>query len=185
MRRAVFTVCVSLALLLPATGGARQAQTLDLRGYVAIPLAQLSSGHLVVQARLNDVPGTFVLDTGAGRTVVELARQRKFRLGRLDATPASAIGAGAGGVAVRVSRGNRLRIGGYANDRFAVVLMQLTQVNLAFVRDGHAAIDGVIGADVLRWGAAVIDVPRNVLYLKSTPPPRPVQAANRTESATR
>jgi hypothetical protein len=61
---------------------------------------------------------------------------------------------------------------------FTAYLMPLQQVNLAFLRRGQERIDGVIGADVLRSGAAVIDYAGGKLYLK----PRAGTAVNATNT---
>jgi hypothetical protein len=157
---------------------ARDPEPLALQGYSSIALTRLKSGHLVLQAHVNGVPGRFVLDTGAGRSVIETTRHARFRLARIDATTSVAIGAG-GNVPLRMSHGNRLQLGSYVDYGFTAYLMPLQQVNLAFLRRGQERIDGVIGADVLRGGAAVIDYAGGMLYLK----PRAGTAATATTTS--
>ncbi len=151
--------------MLCAAAFARPPEALSLQGYSSIALTRLKSGHLVLQARINGVPGRFVLDTGAGRSVIEAARHGKFKLARTDRKLAMATGAG-GDVPLRMSHGNRLQIGGYLDYGFTAYLMPLDQVNLAFLRRGDDGIDGVIGGDVLRSAHAVIDYAGRRLYLK-------------------
>ena len=171
-----------LALCLACVpAAARTPDALALPGYSGIALTRLKTGHLVLQARINGVPGRFVLDTGAGRSVVEAERRGKFRLARNDRKVAVATGAG-GNLPLRMSHGNRLQIGGYVDYGFTAYLMPLDQVNLAFLRRGDDGIDGVIGADVLRSGRAVIDYAGGMLYLKpkaTSPSSNP--ATERTE----
>ena len=167
--------------ILCAAAFARPPEALPLRGYSSIALTRLKTGHLVLQARINGVPGRFVLDTGAGRSVVEAARRDKFRLARDDRKVATATGAG-GSLPLRMSHGNRLQIGGYVDYGFTAYLMPLDQVNLAFLRRGDDRIDGVIGSDVLRSGRAVIDYAGGMLYLKpKAAPPSSNPATERTE----
>jgi len=166
----LLSLCIACAPL-----GAREPRALTLDGYSSIALTRMATGHLTVQAHVNGVPGRFVLDTGAGRSIIETARHAKFRLARIDAASGVAIGAG-GNVPLRMSHGNRLQIGRYLDFGFTAYLMPLQQVNLAFVRRGQERVDGVIGADVLRSGAAVIDYAGAKLYLK----PRAGTAANVT-----
>lgn len=162
---------LALGLATAAAGAAPQApvraqsNALPLAGYHGIALTRLKTGYLTLQARINGVPGRFVLDTGAGRSVVEIARRQAFRLTPSEADAGVATGAG-GAVALRQSHGNRLQIGPYSDYGFTAYLMPLDQVNLAFLRRGQARIDGVIGADVLRSGAAVIDYAGGMLYLR-------------------
>ena len=167
------------ALLLgSASAAAREPAALALEGYSSIALTRLKTGHLTLQARINGVPGRFVLDTGAGRSVIESARHAKFKLAQVDAATSVAIGAG-GNVPLRMSHGNRLQLGGYLDYGFTAYLMPLDQVNLAFLRRGQQRIDGVIGADVLRSGDAVIDYAGNMLYLK----PRAAKPATATTTS--
>ena len=178
-----------LLLLLPlcllgATGAAaRNPSTLALDGYSSIALTRMKTGHLTLQARINGVTGRFVLDTGAGRSVIEASRHAKFGLARIEASRGVAVGAG-GSQPLRMSHGNRLQIGRYVDYGFTAYLMPLEQVNLAFLRRGHERIDGVIGADVLRSGHAVIDYASGTLHLKpkatsSTPTNHATETAQR------
>lgn len=177
---ALALLCLSCAV--PAAARPQDA-ALPLEGYGSIALTRLKTGHLMLQASVNGVPGRFVLDTGAGRSVIEASRSTKFRLARIDDATGVAIGAG-GNVPLRMSHGNRLQIGRYVDFGFTAYLMPLQHVNLAFLRRGQERIDGVIGADVLRSGAAVIDYAGARLYLKpragsAAPVSPPPEAAKR------
>lgn len=163
--------CLSLGLSGAAAAPAMAVDdTPAMRGFSRIGLVRAKTGHLLLHARINGVGGRFVLDTGAGRSVIEAARQAKFRLTTPDRLQSVAIGAG-GSVPLRMSHGNVLEIGGFKDQAFTAYLMPLEHVNLAFLRRGLDRIDGVIGADVLREGQAVIDYGSATLYL------RPRQAA--------
>jgi len=50
---------------------------INKNGYMKIPIRKLLTGHLVFNVVLNGVDGRFILDTGAGGTVVELKRKDK------------------------------------------------------------------------------------------------------------
>ena len=162
---ALQVMLLSLCLLGTAGAAARDPNTLALDGYSSIALTRMKTGHLTLHARINGVTGRFVLDTGAGRSVIEASRQTKFGLARIADSTGVAIGAG-GSLPLRMSHGNRLQIGRYVDYGFTAYLLPLEQVNLAFLRRGHESIDGVIGADVLRSGHAVIDYASGTLYLK-------------------
>lgn len=158
-------LCLAVSLAGAATSPARADDTPATRGFSAIGLTRAATGHLLVHASINGVSGRFVLDTGAGRSVIESSQQQKFRLTAPDRARTTAIGAG-GSVPMRVSHGNQLQIGGYADASFTAYLMPLEHVNLAFASRGLKRIDGVIGADVLRDGKAVIDYGNATLYLR-------------------
>ena len=162
-------LCVSAFLPAAAQNPvpARVASTLEAAGYSAIPMTRHGDAHLTVEARLNDVAGTFILDTGAGRTVVDRAAQSRFDEGRATVAGGQATGAGGSGLAIAALPGSRLRIGGYRDDAFTVRFLALDHVNAAFAHRGEAPVAGVIGADVLERGGALIDYPNMRLYLRN------------------
>jgi predicted aspartyl protease len=61
-------------------GTGRIAEFLTSIGYVAIPLRQNVAGQLLIDAKINDVDGTYILDTGAGQTVVDAKHADSLRL---------------------------------------------------------------------------------------------------------
>lgn len=139
---------------------------LGAAGYHRVPLQRLSTGHLELQVVLNGVSGRFILDTGAGGTVVE--RQHQVRFG-LEAIRSEHTGSGAGGsdLALKNSEGNTIAFGALSIPNFKIVLMDLSHVNNAFVALNIPEVDGVIGADVLSSRASVIDYGGMGLWLSS------------------
>ena len=67
---------------------------------------------------------------------------------------------------IRVSKKNTLSIGGWIKKRFPISLIDLSYVNDAFESIDTPAVDGIIGADILKKGFAVIDYEKRYLYLK-------------------
>ena len=176
MRTAIRTlaiVCGLAALLGGLPVAAREpaptalAAALTAAGYKAVPMTRHGDSHLTVDVRVNDVAGTFILDTGAGRTVIDRAAQSRFDEGRDVVSGGRATGAGGTGLAISALPGNRLRIGDYRDDAFTVHFLALDHVNAAFSQRGEAPVDGVIGADILERGGAVIDYPNLRLYLRT------------------
>ena len=169
--RVLATVLMALLLAVPAAAQppvhAGMAASLEAGGYSAVPMTRHGDAHLVIEARINDVPATFILDTGAGRTVIDRAVQSRFDGGRDTRDAGRATGAGASGMAVASLTGNRLRIGSYRDDAFTVHFLALDHVNAAFANRGEAPVAGVLGADVLERGGAVIDYPNLRLYLRN------------------
>ncbi|MET0327267.1 MAG: retropepsin-like aspartic protease [Luteimonas sp.] len=140
---------------------------LEADGYTAIPMTRHGDAHLTIDARVNGEDGRFILDTGAGRTVIDRAVQSRFDQGRATVAAGQATGAGSGGLAIAALPGNRLRIGDYRDDAFTVHFLALDHVNAAFASRGEAPVAGVLGADVLERGGAVIDYPNLRLYLRN------------------
>ena len=65
-----------------------------------------------------------------------------------------------------LSKNNTIKIGGWVKTRFPIALIDLSYVNNAFDSIDTASVDGIIGADVLKKGYAVIDYEKKYLYLK-------------------
>lgn len=135
------------------------------KNYVAIQLGKFITGHLYLTAEVNDTVGIFILDTGAGATVMEGKRESKFNL-TTSSTENKAVGAGGSSLALKEASIQKFEIEDYVLRDFKIHLMNLDHINNAFRQVGLAEIDGVIGADILTKGKAVIDYENLILYLK-------------------
>ena len=135
------------------------------RNYAAIQLGKLISGHLYLTAEVNDSTAIFILDTGAGATVMEEKREAKFNL-TTSSSKDEAVGAGGSNLALKEASIQNLKIEDYVLHDFDIYLMNLDHINNAFKQGGLPEIDGVIGADILTKGKAVIDYENLILYLK-------------------
>ena len=145
--------------------GKKLSHFLEKNGYIAIKLEKYRTGHLYTEVTINGVIGRFIVDSGAGATILEEKRKDKFNI---VATPSElkGTGAGASGIATQSSTNNKLIISGYASDNFTITLMNLDHINTAFKKLGMEEVDGVLGADILLLGQAIIDYPNMILYLK-------------------
>jgi len=162
----------SIALLLIAiTSISAFGQTSDLgsfltkKGYIGIKLNKLIIGHIYMEGTLNGVKGKFILDSGAGATVIDEKAKDKFKLKMDKGDDTRAAGAGSASLSAKMVPDNSLVIGNYKRDKFTLAVMNLDNVNDALKSVGIAAFDGVIGADILSSGKAVIDYSSMMLYL--------------------
>lgn len=145
---------------------AQIAEFLRGKNYRAIKLEKYPTGHLVTRVKLNGVKGLFILDTGAGATIVENERKDKFLLS-IQSDTIKAYGAGGSSMAVQTSAGNTLELDGdYKEKDFTLKLISLENVNGALRRLKLDEVDGIIGADILTQRSALIDYKNLVLYLK-------------------
>lgn len=140
---------------------------LDKEGYVGIPITENISGHLLVEVHVNGVAGLFILDTGAGGTVVDLAKAEELNLiHEKDDTTFTGAGAGGQGLEVCPSSGNTIEIGNYIRRDFTISLMSLLHVSESLNKLGaEEEVTGVIGVDLLKPAKAIIDYSRMMLYL--------------------
>jgi len=146
--------------------------TLDLgaylaaRGFVAVPLSVNAVGHFELEALVNGQPARLLLDTGASHTV--FATPSASRLGLRTAPSADrAGGVGTSDHATETTSVGELRLGAVLLRNVAAWTFDLGHVNRALEARGGGAVDGAVGADVLRPAEAVIDFARAMLYLRS------------------
>jgi DNA-binding LytR/AlgR family response regulator len=85
----------------------------------------------------------------------------------LHATHSSTKAAGAGAVNMTtlLASDNLLQLGRWKATNFSFIVFDLTHVNQALKQYKTKAVDGIIGADVLLEGKAIIDYHHQYLYL--------------------
>ncbi len=120
--------------------------------------------HLLVKAKINGVRGNFILDTGASNSCVGFEHIELFHLNAED-SKTKASGAGATGMLTKTASENKLQLGSWKNHEFDLVIFDMSHVNEALIAYKSKAVDGIIGADVLLKGRAIIDYYNNYLYL--------------------
>ena len=107
----------------------------------------------------------FILDTGASSSCVGFEGIETFKL-KAEISEIKAAGAGAIDMETKMSEKNKVKIGKWKNNKVALVLFNLTHVNTALTNHNSKSVDGIIGADILKKGKAVIDYEKKYLYLK-------------------
>jgi len=66
----------------------------------------------------------------------------------------------------KMSKKNKVKIGKWNHDKLVLVLFNMAHVNTALVNHNSKPVDGIIGADILKKGKAIIDYEKKYLYLK-------------------
>ena len=77
-----------------------------------------------------------------------------------------AAGAGATGMLTQISKKNKLQLGRWKSDSLNLVVFDMSHVNEALMSYKTKPVNGIIGADVLLEGKAIIDYANHFLYLK-------------------
>ncbi|RKS01356.1 retropepsin-like aspartic protease [Flavobacterium sp. 102] len=121
--------------------------------------------HLLIKASINGISGNFILDTGASNSCVGFESIERFNL-KAKKSKTKASGAGATGMFTQLAKNNALKIGRWKTEEFHLVIFDMTHVNEALQQYKAKAVDGIIGADVLLEGKAIIDYSNHCLYLK-------------------
>ena len=138
---------------------------LKSKSYVRIPLILTETNHFEISAKINGVSGRFILDTGASNTCVGMDKIELFKMVS-EVSDVKAAGAGATEMETLVSSKNKIRIGDWSKKKQKIVLFDLVHVNQALVSHNSLPVDGIIGADILKKGKAVIDYEKKCLFLK-------------------
>ena len=121
--------------------------------------------HLLVKATINEIPGNFILDTGASNSCVGFESVDHFNL-KAGKSKTKASGAGATGMFTQLAKNNSLKIGRWKTNDFHLVIFDLSHVNEALQQYKAKPVHGIIGADILLEGKAIIDYYNHCLYLK-------------------
>ena len=135
------------------------------KGYSKIKLKFTKTNHFEIKASINDVKGRFILDTGASNSCVGFEAIERFNL-KVKDSEIKAVGAGASDMVTQISTSNNLKVGKWKKNRVALILFNLSHVNTGLINHNADPVDGIIGADVLKKGKAIIDYEKKYLYLK-------------------
>ena len=135
------------------------------KGYSKIKLKFTKTNHFEIKASINDVKGRFILDTGASNSCVGFEAIERFNL-KVKDSEIKAVGAGASDMVTQISTSNNLKVGKWKKNRVALILFNLSHVNNGLINHNADPVDGIIGADVLKKGKAIIDYEKKYLYLK-------------------
>lgn len=124
-----------------------------------------ATNHFEVTAKINSVSGRFILDTGASNTCIGIDKIDFFNL-ISEASEVKAAGAGATEMKTLVSNKNKVQLGKWKKRKHKIMLFDLVHVNEALTNHKALPVDGIIGADILKKGKAIIDYNKKLLYLK-------------------
>jgi len=134
------------------------------KSYHSINLKKTATNHFEISAKINGIKGRFILDTGASNSCVGFDEISKFNL-ITEESEHKAAGAGTTEIDTQVSKKNTLKIGGFKLKKVKLVLLDLLHINNALKKQNAEEINGIIGADILQKGRAVIDYNKKKLYL--------------------
>ena len=136
--------------------------------YFGVELHRISTGHHWLRASLNGESGYFILDTGAGATVLDPSSLHHFGI-EADSAQGVIPSAGAGGTA----QSKLYPVESLSIAKHELALSEVAAVDLGAVLPGLSSLAGVslhgiIGQDVLTAHAGILEVSADRLYLKET-----------------
>lgn len=133
--------------------------------YKKIKFKVLKTQHLLIIAKINGIKGKFILDTGASTSCVGFESIDRFLLDA-EISDTKAAGAGGTGMETQIAKNNEIQLGRWNYRRFHLVVFDMSHVNEALKQYKTKPVDGIIGADILLKGEAIIDYSNHYLYLK-------------------
>lgn len=135
------------------------------KNYTKVKLHLTKTNHFEIKATINGHKGLFILDTGASSSCLGFEAIETFNLD-IEDSDIVAAGAGSTSMETKISLKNRVKIGKWRSKTMALILFDLTHVNTALANHKSKPVDGIIGADILKKGKAIIDYEKKQLYLK-------------------
>lgn len=139
--------------------------TLKRKGYKKINFKVSKTQHLLIKGKINGIEGNFILDTGASNSCVDYEGIERFALSATH-SETTASGAGGTGMATQTSLKNSLKLGRWNTKNFGLVIFDMSHVNEALRQYKAKPVHGIIGADILLKGKAIIDYYNHCFYLK-------------------
>lgn len=133
--------------------------------YKKIKFTVLKTQHLLIKGKINGIKGNFILDTGASNSCVGFESVVSFQLDA-QISETKAAGAGATGIETQLAKNNQIQLGRWNDKKFHLIVFDMSHVNEALIQHKTKPINGIIGADVLLKGKAIIDYSNHCLYLK-------------------
>ncbi len=133
------------------------------KGYDEVKIFKTRTGHITTTLKVNGKSCVFLIDTGAGATLIDRSKRNKF--GMESSGPAD-YAAGIGSVSTLNKTTATFQVNGHDIATDELYLMDISYVNSEFRKSHARQVDGVLGTDFLERHEAVIDYARCCLYLK-------------------
>lgn len=161
----------------PHASSQKEKEDVDLtvflkeKGYAAIQLKQLRSGILYFTAEVNDSTAYFFLDTGAGYTIMDQAVVAKFGLEVQESDMKAKGSSGDGIMHLKESSIKKFKMNDFILNDYDIFLMSFEHIHTSFEvtyeedDEEKPRFEGMVGADLLGLGKAIIDYENLVLYL--------------------
>ena len=137
---------------------------LKKESYKKVKFKITKTQHLLIKAKINGVVGNFILDTGASSSCIGFESVDLFLL-EAKTSKTKASGAGATGMFTQIATDNHLQLGNWKDNSFDLVIFDLSHVNEALMQHKAKPVHGIIGADILMKGKAIVDYYNHYLYL--------------------
>ena len=134
---------------------------------IPIRILKLEDGyHLLVNIRVNGKAARLLIDTGASQTVFDTTRVSNFlKDEKFEEHDKLSTGLGTSDMKSHLVMIGKISLGEIDFEKYKTVVIDLSNVNVAYGRIRQKPIDGVLGSDILKRYKAVIDYGKKKLIL--------------------
>jgi len=116
----------------------------------------LKTNHITCKIVINDIEGSFLIDSGASNSCINIESSEGFKLVKYKKSY-SASGAGNGKFDVSKSKKAQISHQGKNVVKLNFLLIDMTSINKALNESDNINVDGILGADFLIEKNASID----------------------------
>ena len=137
---------------------------LKSKGYSSVKLIFLVTKHYLIEAKVNGIDGTFILDTGASNSCICTSLEDKFKVISKESKD-KASSANSEMTNTKISKSNIIQIGKW-EDKINLISFDMNHINNALSQKKVSPIDGILGADILKKSNSILDYKSNKLFMK-------------------
>jgi len=137
---------------------------LKSKGYSSVKLIFLVTKHYLIEAKVNGIDGTFILDTGASNSCICTSLEDKFKVISKESKE-KASSANSDMTNTKISKSNIIQIGKW-EDKINLISFDMNHINNALSQKKVSPIDGILGADILKKSNSILDYKSNKLFMK-------------------
>ena len=137
---------------------------LKSKGYSSVKLIFLVTKHYLIEAKVNGIDGTFILDTGASNSCICTSLEDKFKVISKESKE-KASSANSEMTNTKISKRNTIQIGKW-EDKINLISFDMNHINNALSQKKVSPIDGILGADILKKSNSILDYKSNKLFMK-------------------
>lgn len=135
----------------------------DLKDSIDFELT--STNHIIIECKVNNKSGLFLVDTGASNSCINYFSASKFNL-EFDESDEAASSATGKITKTYYSKNNILKIGDFKKNDFELVLFEMTFINNTLKEKGVSDVDGIIGGDILSELNACLNYKKKEIILE-------------------
>ena len=124
-----------------------------------------ATNHIIVECKINNIKGIFIVDTGASSSCLNFKLARKFNI-KYEKSKEKAASASSKINETYYSKNNILKIGNCQKIDFELVLFDMTFINNSIKGKDINEVDGIIGSDILNELNACVNYKKKEIFLQ-------------------